>query len=132
MYVLIAYPVRRRLILVCSIADGEHFGRVIRVVFARLHCPFLKKYFVDKCFEPCRSLNPHQSFCLYPLIYHISSYIYIFVSTHYDLVYLIGYNLLPSIFVFYCCCDKLPQTWYLKTTQIRHLNSSVSWKSYKV
>ena len=34
-------PPRPHVILICSIAGAAHFGHVIKVAFARLHCPFL-------------------------------------------------------------------------------------------
>lgn len=82
-------PPRPHVILICSIAGAAHFGHVIKVAFARLHCPFLDEYFVAKCFELCRQrveIPIKLSVYFSPFVYHL----FTSVEAQYYLFYLLG------------------------------------------
>ena len=109
---LIVCSIRWHRILICPIAAADHFGHVTKVAFARLH--FLIHVLWISALNHVDILIPIKLFiCLYPFIY-LSGHLCRLTVTF----YLMGCTPLPSVLVFYCCCNKLPQS--------QHLNTSVS------
>lgn len=85
-----------------------------------------KKYFVGKCFEPCRYLNLYQtlsSSCLY---------ICISVLTHCYLFYLMGCVPCYNLIVYCCSCNKLLQICFLKNSTNLSSYNFIIWQSNTV
>ena len=70
------------MILICSIADDGHFGHVMKVVFARLHCAFLISILWISALNHVDILiSVKLSIYLYPFIYHLFISVYLYQLT---------------------------------------------------
>lgn len=89
--------------IICPIADNDHFGHVIKVVFARLHIPFLISILWMS------ALNHVGILLLIKLCIHlsiISIYLYLCICILSLLPFFLMDTLLSSVLVFHCCCNK--------------------------